>query len=454
MQDKIIQNKIMQDETLQDNMPAASISSQVLGKIEIFLNDTMGLHSASIGSFPIASAVQRRMASIDQQCADINIDAETYLVRLLGSTEELDALIEEVVIPETWFFRNQESFSALQHFVSKEWAPAHTQEQLRVLSLPCSTGEEPYSIVMTLIDAGLPRKQFHIDAIDISIQALSHACRAVYNSNAFRSNDLAFRDRFFHHTDAGYLLDKTIRQDVNFIHANMLDAAFMPGQGLYDVIFCRNVMIYFDRITQTQAIAVLSRLLKPTGILFVGHAESGIILNHGYASEHIHRAFAFRKEEPEQRSRPDSYQHPVRDNKKIRSAYQHPARPFATTPKIVGEAPLPTDSLEQAFYLANKGSLVDATSLCETWLQHHEPNVEAYYLLGLIHEAAGHEQQAEECLRKAIYLQPDHQDALLQLALLVEQRGDPVAADVLYQRARRAAEQLSPASIIPTRVHR
>lgn len=433
-----MQNKIMQGEAVQGKQSVVMINSQVLGRIESILKETTGLHSASIGSFTIASAVQRRMSACGQDNTDTG--AHAYLAQLLVSQGELNALIEEVVIPETWFFRNWNVFDALRHFVSKKRVPDQSQEVLRVLSLPCSTGEEPYSIAMALMDADLPLNRFRIDAMDISTQALARARCAVYGSNAFRGDDLAFRDRFFRHTDAGYALDETIRQSVNFIQANILDTAFMPGQGLYDMVFCRNVMIYFDSLTQTRVVEVLSRLLKPTGTLFVGHAESGIILSHGYVSEHIPGAFAFRKTGSGQRSRPE-VQAPVGCQKKITPVFVPPPCLFPKVPQPVAEVLLPTDSLEQAFCLANEGSLAEAADLCETWLEHHEPCVRAYYLLGLIREAAGIGQQAEEYLRKALYLQPDHQEALVHLALLVEQKGDTAAAAVLRQRARRAAEQ-------------
>ncbi len=452
-----MQDKIRQGETLQEKQSAATLSTQALGRIETILKETMGLHSASIGSAAIISAVQRRMSACGQDRADIS--AEAYLAQLLVPGGELDALIEEVVIPETWFFRDRKAFDALRRFVNKEWAPEHAQEALRVLSLPCSTGEEPYSIAMTLMDAGLPVERFHIDALDISMQALVRARCAVYGGNAFRGDDMAFRDCFFRNTGAGYALDETIRQSVNFFQANILDAAFTPGQGLYDVVFCRNVMIYFDSITQTQAVGVLSRLLKPAGILFVGHAESSMILNHGYVSEHMPRAFAFRKARSEQRGMSDrqqlDHQHGsgthtwlhdhIDYKKKIRPAplsqSQSQPRSFPEASPPAEKETLPVDSLEQAFCLANEGSLAEAASLCETWLQHNDPCVRAYYLLGLIREAAGSRQQAEEYLRKAVYLQPDHQEALVHLALLVDQKGDTAAAEVLRQRARRAAEQ-------------
>ena len=419
-------------------------SHQAHARIETILKETMGLHSASIGSSTIANSIRRRMTACKQS------NAAAYLDLLRSSAGELDALIEEVVIPETWFFRDGKAFDALRQFVTNEWMPAHSHRTLRVLSLPCSTGEEPYTIAMSLMDTGLEAERIHVDAVDISMQALASARRAVYRDNAFRGDDISFRNRFFHSTDAGYALDNNIRERVNFIQANMLDAAFMPGLGIYDVIFCRNVMIYFDASTQARAVAVLTRLLAETGILFVGHAESSMILNHGYASEHIPHAFAFRKAQANSYSESDSKPRVV-STVPVKRHQQKRNRPITPQPaalfqaRIVPEVsrtkveePIEKDSLEQAFCLANEGNLAEAADLCEGWLQNNEPCVRVCYLLGLIREAAGNREEAEDYLRKVIYLQPDHQEALVHLALLVEQKGDVSAAEVLRQRASRA----------------
>lgn len=425
---------------MQPRHPDATSNQSSYAQIESLLKKSMGLDASSIGSSTIASAVQRRMSACGQP------DAQAYLARLLDSRAELNALIEEVVIPETWFFRDGKAFEALRHYVTQEWLPAHTQGKLRLLSLPCSTGEEPYSIAMSLIDSGLPLERIHIDAVDISTQALARAQRAVYNEHAFRAEDLSFRERFFQRTDAGFALDERIRRPVNFIQANLLDSAFMPGQGIYDVIFCRNLMIYFDHATQTQAVNVLTRLLHARGILFVGHAESSLILNHAYVSEHIPHAFAFRKLTPPPLK---PVPPPVRKKTgsrapdRLATLFQsrRPAAAFAVTE--TGDDASMHDELEQALSLANQGNLIEATRLCENWLAQHDPCARVCYLLGLICEASGNQQQAEDHLRKALYLQPDHQEALVHLALLVEQKGDHPAAEILRQRARRADEALS-----------
>ncbi len=179
--------------------------------------------------------------------------------------------------------------------VEEDWLPAHPEGVLRLLSLPSSTGEEPYSIAMTLLDAGVPADRFRVHALDISARALAAAGRAVYRKNSFRSHDLGFRARHFELTSSGYRVSDLVRQQVSFERSNLFAVDLLSGVQIYDVIFCRNLLIYFDRSTQERAIGVLERLLTPTGVLFVAPSEAGLLLSHGFVSTKVPLAFAFRK---------------------------------------------------------------------------------------------------------------------------------------------------------------
>ncbi len=142
--------------------------------IEQLLRQSMGLDAATVGASTIERAVTDRM----QACALATVD--DYLGYLERSGLELQELTECVVVPETWFFRDEEAFAVLGR-ISADWLLRHPASTLRALSVPCSTGEEPYSIAMTLQDAGLPRKQIAVDAVDISVRAmLARARRGVY----------------------------------------------------------------------------------------------------------------------------------------------------------------------------------------------------------------------------------------------------------------------------------
>ena len=165
--------------------------------IVALLRHSIGVNPDAIGPEVIARAVRQRMVQCNTS------DLQTYLERIQTSEQELHALIEAVVVPETWFFRDQMPFAYLGRYVMAEWLPTHQHAVFRVLSLACSTGEEPYSIAMALLDSGLAPQHVRIDAVDISHTALRQARRAVYGSHSFRGNDLQFRERYCEQSQQG-----------------------------------------------------------------------------------------------------------------------------------------------------------------------------------------------------------------------------------------------------------
>jgi chemotaxis protein methyltransferase WspC len=176
--------------------------------IEAVLRNAIGLRGATLGADGIQRAVRERMRAcgIRDECA--------YLDWLGQSTQKLDSLIERVVIPETWFFRDDQPYAALRGHVRDRWLRgAARAEPLRLLSLPCSTGEEPYSMAMTLLDLGMTPPQWRIDACDISEAALAKARAGVYGRHAFPCRNLAFRARYFHPEGSVYLLAENDTND-------------------------------------------------------------------------------------------------------------------------------------------------------------------------------------------------------------------------------------------------
>ncbi|MBD5656911.1 MAG: methyltransferase, partial [Candidatus Eremiobacteraeota bacterium] len=144
------------------------------------LKQTMGLDVAAIGRSTIEHAVRRRMAARSLE------DVGAYERCLHSSERELQALIEAAVVPETWFFRDAEAFAEMARAVEVFSLRVDPGVTIRLLSLPCSTGEEPYSMAMTLLQSGFSVSRFRIDAIDISEQVLVRAEAAVYGKNSFR----------------------------------------------------------------------------------------------------------------------------------------------------------------------------------------------------------------------------------------------------------------------------
>jgi chemotaxis protein methyltransferase WspC len=411
----------------------------------ILLQQKMGLSADTIGLAAIESSVKARVSA----CGLKNLCDYWDHVHACGT--ELQELIDAVVVPETWFFRDPEAFAALAREACEKWLPAHPGQELRLLSLPCATGEEPFSMAMALLTAGFPADLFRIDAIDISARLLKLAEKAVYGKNSFRGNGLDFRDRFFEPSANGSRLAQAVRAQVHFRHGNLLDPGFVPDTAAYDFAFCRNVLIYFDRATQDRAVQALTRMLKPDALLFVGSSESGLFLDHDFVPDKAPRAFAFRKKkQPAPAASEDAARLPKRRRPAVpgiarRLGAKPLLKPVVTSPPAASATPTGQPAacaMQEIVRLANEGRLEEAIQRCDEHLRSGGPSVQAYHLLGLAHDAAGRSEQAEQYYRKVLYLDPSHQEALVHLAFLIEKQGDPVGAQRLHLRAKRAGDGL------------
>ena len=415
--------------------------------IESLLEEKIGLDTAAIGRKVIEKAIRRRM----DQCSIARL--EVYAKTLVDSNDEWKNLIEMVVVPETWFFRNRKVFNYLARFVKNTWLPGNSGRMLKVLSIPCSTGEEPYSVAMAFMDAGIKKERFQITGMDISEEALKKARLGVYGKGSFRGKDLTFRDRYFQPKNDGYQLLGHVRDKVKFKSGNVMENRFAAGAP-YDVIFCRNLMIYMSPEARSQTLETMSRLLAETGIFFCGHAERQTAIDWGFEAVNETGVFACRKRCRESRRKNPSVdvtrtpsKRPVhkKEIKPIRKALmpvdvlsgksteqQNRSKPDLSTPKPDTGVNLFLEARE----MADQGQLPKALELCAVFLGENPVHVEAHFLMGLIHEALQNENKAEAFYNRAIYLNPEHVEALNHMAFIELQRGNNNSAERLRQRAR------------------
>lgn len=405
-----------------------------------FLKERIGLDVTSVGPAIIERAVRQRTTAQQVQTAD------QYWQRLLGSRDEQQALIEAVIVPETWFFRYPESFATLARLASKRLAELNNMRALRILSLPCSTGEEPYSIAMALLDAGLAPHQFKVDGLDVSPLSVERAKRARYGKNSFRGQQGDFRERHFSAEDDGYRLNERVREQVRLQVGNLLDPTLLANEPAYDFVFCRNLLIYFDLPTQTQVFEVLKRLTHVDGVLFIGPAEGSLLGRLGMRSIGIPQSFAFaRHSEPEPQPLPAYIAPALPVSLPVRRVPAPPvrSRPFATVARPVSpraEQPAAGDAavlLAHIATLANEGKSPEARAACEVYLRSHGPVAQVFYWLGLLSDVAGSVLEAQGFYRKALYLEPQHPEALMHLAALLASQGDVAGSRRLQERAAR-----------------
>jgi len=402
---------------------------------EQLLAQWIGLDPDTIGTPAIARAVRTRMEALGLE------SPTAALERAEVDPTERDRLIEEVVVGESWFFRDPQVFAFVCRFASTR-AALPDRGPIRILCAPCAGGEEPYSMAMGLLDAGLLPDQFSIDAVDISAVAIERARAGRYSANAFRNADLSFRDRWFRRDGTAAVLDASVRSLVRFARANILDEAFVAealasGRGPYDVVFCRNLLIYLTAEARSRVTASLDRLVAADGLLVLGAAEPPIIKG-DWIPAGDHSVFALRRGVHAHRGigapRPPARTQPPRPGRP--QASRPPAAPPHPEPVVAVGASL-EGVLREAGALANTRRFTAAIALCEQHAREAGPAPALFFLMGILHQSAGDPDRAEACFHKALYLDAAHDEALLALALLAAQRGDAVMAEKYRQSAAR-----------------
>lgn len=372
-----------------------------------------------------------------------------YVQQVHAGSAELNALVDEIVVPETWFFREPEAFAAACAIVDSK---RRRSEPVRILSLPCASGEEPYSMAIALAERGVPEDAYSIDAMDVSAQALARARAGVYSRNAFRGENLAFRSRWFAKRGDAWHLHRAVREKVRFTRANLLELGVLAPLARYDIVFCRNLLIYFDNATQVRAIRQLEQLLQPDGVLFSGYAEAPAFCRAGFTQAPYPRAFALVRRAsaahaPTLEARASAAVRPSsaplsRSISRSTAAATTMAVPALSTVARSTAAPADAksshgDLLQRAQRLADDGELEQAASLYRRYLADVPESADAHFMLGVLSERMNDLGAAADCLRRAVYLDPAHYEALCHLALLQERQGEHALARGLRARAAR-----------------
>jgi chemotaxis protein methyltransferase CheR len=237
---------------------------------------------------------------LDRRADRKGLGLRPYVDRLNGPDidAELQALAVELTVPETYFFRHIDQLHA---FVDVALPEAQTRRgpfcTLSVLSVGCASGEEPYSLAMLVRERGVgPGWNVAIHALDINPNMLAKAARGVYSAWALRDTPAASQRRWFKSAGREFVLEESIRAAVTFQEVNLAQDAGGPklwAPQTYDVIFCRNVLMYFTSDRARALVGRLTQSLRPGGHLFLGHAETLRGLSAGYHLCHTHDALYY-----------------------------------------------------------------------------------------------------------------------------------------------------------------
>jgi chemotaxis protein methyltransferase CheR len=217
-----------------------------------------------------------------------------YLVRYNSNGAELTTLFDLVTTNETFFFREPHQFDVLFNYVLPEIAGAKGSNNFKLWSAASSTGEEPYTIVMMRAERK-PDSRIDVYASDISDGVLASAMKGKYSSYSVRNIPEPYLKKYFQASGQTFELTPTIRDAVKFANINLTDEKKMRSMSDMDVIFCRNVLIYFDDKAKQKAVSLLYNSLRPGGFLFTGSTESLHNVTRAFKPVIINKVIVYRR---------------------------------------------------------------------------------------------------------------------------------------------------------------
>ena len=272
-----------------------AISDGDFARFRDFFYRKTGIHFADNKRYFVDKRILERM----QATAHDSFRGWFTFMRFQASGEELQALINLMTVNETYFYREAYQFQAMVDGVLDEIVGHRPPSRpVRIWSVPCSTGEEPYSIALYLLEHWPRIEQVDVEilAADIDSRVLESARRGVYTERSLRLLPSATRAKYFQPVPGGgFRISRDVTEAVDFRRVNLSHAADTRAFRHIDLIFCRNLLIYFDEAARRQAAQVLYDALSPGGFVFLGHSESMSRISSLFRVRRFPQAIAYQK---------------------------------------------------------------------------------------------------------------------------------------------------------------
>lgn len=276
--------------------PEIPMSSEEFRLIRDFVYQHCGLHFTEDSKYLLEKRLGKRLQQHQLQ----NFKDYYYLLRYdANKDQEMVELINLLTTNETYFFREEFQLRTFAEEILPELQArkeASGDRRLRIWSAGCSTGEEPYTLAMLILD--FPQfKDWQVDIIgtDISQRVLQVARKGVYTDNSFRAIPPSYKQRYFAPCEGKFRIDDAVKKLVTISHLNLFDAPRVSLLGKMDIIFCRNVIIYFDLAAKKRVIESFHQRLRPEGFLLLGHSESLMNISTSFQLRHFTHDMVYQK---------------------------------------------------------------------------------------------------------------------------------------------------------------
>jgi chemotaxis protein methyltransferase CheR len=429
-----------------------AVATELLVELAALLKERVGLHIRQDGHSALKIALAARLDELEAATPDVAAYLE--VLRSAAGDEELRRLLPLVTVGKTSFFRDGRQFRALEALL-----PALIQRArgggrpLSIWSAGCATGEEPYSIAMTAAEAGADPEHVEILATDVNPEAVAFAAHGAYDARRVRDVPEALRERHFDRDGDRFRVRPQLRRYLAAIRPHNLVSAVFPRSedGGWDVIFCRNVIIYFDTPTTQQVLTQFHNALSPGGYLFLGYSESLFRLFEGFELTEVAGAFLYRRPEVGSRmtpppgrprslpSSPPPVRHlDVRPPPPRAVAAGDAARPRearAPTPPR-GSPPLaPQEFIDGAVALFAEGRFGAARELLERMLDVRGEDLSVRLTLANLYGVLRQPDKARDCYAAALQLEPLSAEAHLFFGIHLLSQGDADAGALELSRA-------------------
>lgn len=276
--------------------PVVQISLERYRLLRDMINERYGIFFADESRYLVQSRLGERLAHLSLT----SFEDYYYHIRYSADGQaELEEAIDVLTTNETYFFREEYQLRAFAEQILPELARRlKSRRKLMIWSAGCSSGEEAYTLAILVRESGLFQGwDVRIFGSDVSRKVLAKARRGVYRASSFRTTSEAQLARHFTACPEGYGINDDIRSLCHFGHLNLLDEDRIGLLGKIDVVFCRNVLIYFDKKSKLRAISSFYERLNPGGFLLLGHTESLLNLSTAFELVHLPHDLVYRKPE-------------------------------------------------------------------------------------------------------------------------------------------------------------